>query len=91
MDELYSFIEEKKQNLRNNFSEQSKRQIVGYDIAFDKSRKKIQNLVDSSPRDSRYYSDAYPFIREYFMLVYTLQKIKVILIRLMALCLYFKM
>ena len=27
-----------------------KRQIVGYDIAFDKSRERIQKLVDSSPK-----------------------------------------
>ena len=33
--------------------------MVGYKIAFDKSRKKIQNLVDSSPKSDRYYSDIY--------------------------------
>ena len=37
-----------------------KRQIVGYDIALDKSRKRIQNLVDSSPKANKYYSDSYP-------------------------------
>ena len=36
-----------------------KRQIVGYDIAFDKSRERIQKLVDSSPKAEYYYSDAY--------------------------------
>ena len=36
-----------------------KRQIVGYDIAFDKSRERIQKLVDSSPKADYYYSDAY--------------------------------
>ena len=36
-----------------------KRQIVGYDIAFDKSRERIQKLVDSSPKADHYYSDAY--------------------------------
>ena len=41
-----------------------KRQIVGYDIAFDKSRKRIQNLVDSSTKADRYYSDAYPVYSE---------------------------
>ena len=41
-----------------------KRQIVGYDIAFDKSRNRIQNLVDSSPKADRYYSDAYPAYSE---------------------------
>jgi len=40
-----------------------KRQIVGYDIAFDKSREKIQQLVDRSPKALRYYSDAYPLLR----------------------------
>ena len=36
-----------------------KRQIVVYDIAFDKSRERIQKLVDSSPKADYYYSDAY--------------------------------
>ena len=35
------------------------RQIVGYDIAFDKSRERIQKLVDNSPKAKYYYSDAY--------------------------------
>ena len=36
-----------------------KRQIVGYDIAFDESRERIQKLVDSSPKADHYYSEAY--------------------------------
>lgn len=41
-----------------------KRQIVGYDIAFDKNRERIQRLVDNSPKASKYYSDAYPVYSE---------------------------
>ena len=41
-----------------------KRQIVGYDIAFDKSRKRIQNLVDSFPKANKYYSVSYPAYSE---------------------------
>ena len=41
-----------------------KRQIVGYDIAFDRSRERIQRLVDNSPKASKYYSDAYPVYSE---------------------------
>ena len=41
-----------------------KRQIVGYDIAFDKSRKRIQNLVNSSAKANKYYSDSYPAYSE---------------------------
>ena len=41
-----------------------KRQIVGYDIAFDKSRKRIQNLVDSSSKANKYYSVSYPAYSE---------------------------
>ena len=37
-----------------------KRQIVGYDIAFDRSQERIQKLVDNSAKASKYYSDAYP-------------------------------
>ena len=36
-----------------------KRQILGYDIAFDRSRERIQKLVDKSVKASKYYSDAY--------------------------------
>ena len=36
-----------------------KRQILGYDIAFDRSRERIQKLVDNSVKASKYYSDAY--------------------------------
>ena len=35
------------------------RQIIGYDIALDRSRERIQRLVDSSAKASKYYSDAY--------------------------------
>ena len=31
----------------------------GYDIAFDKSRERIQKFADSSPKAAHYYSDAY--------------------------------
>ena len=36
-----------------------KRQIVVYDIAFDRNRERIQKLVDKSAKASKYYSDAY--------------------------------
>ena len=35
------------------------REIVGFDIAFDKSRERIQRLVDRSTKARQYYSDAY--------------------------------
>ena len=34
-------------------------QIVGCDVAFDKSRERIQRLVDRSVKARQYYSDAY--------------------------------
>ena len=37
-----------------------KRQIVGYDIAFDKSRKRIQNPVDYFSKANKHYSNSYP-------------------------------
>ena len=53
MDELYSFVERKKQNLRMTLGSRDKRQIVGYDLAFDKSKERIQHLVDCSPKASK--------------------------------------
>ena len=41
-----------------------KRQISGYEIAFDRSRERIQKLVDNSAKSSKYYSDAYPAYAE---------------------------
>ena len=35
------------------------REIVGFDISFDKSRDRIQRLVDRSVKARQYYSDAY--------------------------------
>ena len=35
------------------------REIIGFDIAFDKSRERIQRLVDRSVKALQYYSDAY--------------------------------
>ena len=42
------------------------RQIIDYDIAFDKSRELIQRLVDRSMKASRYYSNAYPVYTEVY-------------------------
>ena len=42
----------------------NKRQILGYEIAFDRSRERIQKLVDNSAKASKYYSDAYPVYAE---------------------------
>ena len=33
--------------------------IVGFDVAFDKSRERIQKIVDSSPKANFYYTDGY--------------------------------
>ena len=35
------------------------RQIVGYDVAYDKGWERIQKLVDKAPKAYSYYSDAY--------------------------------
>ena len=64
MDELYSFIERKNKIYVMILVIGDKRQIVGYDIEFDRSKEKIQTLVDNSPKASKYYSDAYPVYSE---------------------------
>ena len=35
------------------------RLIVGFDVAFDKSRERIQSIVDKSPDADVYYTDGY--------------------------------
>ena len=35
-------------------------EILGYDIARDRSLQRIQNLVDNSPKAEFYFSDAFP-------------------------------
>ena len=62
MDELYSFVERKNRIYVMTLVSRDKRQIVGYDIAFDKSKERIQRLVDNSPKAIQYYSDAYPLL-----------------------------
>ena len=59
MDKLYSFIERKNKIYVMTLVSRDKRQIVGYDIAFDRSQERIQKLVDNSAKASKYYSDAY--------------------------------
>ena len=39
---------------------------MGYDIAFDKSRERIQQLADNSPKARQYYSDSYSAYKEIY-------------------------
>ena len=59
MDELYSFVERKNRFYAITLVSRDTREIVGFDIAFDKSRERIQRLVDRSVKARQYYSDAY--------------------------------
>ena len=59
MDELYSFIERKNRFYAITLVSRDTREIVGFDIAFDKSRERLQRLVDRSVKVHQYYSDAY--------------------------------
>ena len=40
------------------------RKLIGFDIAWDKSTERLQNLVDNSPRAKQYHSDGYISYRE---------------------------
>ena len=52
MDELYSFVERKNRIYVMTLVSRDKRQILGYDIALDKSRERIQKLIDNSAKAS---------------------------------------
>lgn len=65
LDELYWFIERKpRTDTRENtyvmtMVSRKPRQIVGFDVAFDKSPERIQRIVDGSAPAKRYYSDGW--------------------------------
>jgi len=65
LDELYWFIERKaKTETRENvylltMVSRKPRQIVGFDVSFDKSSQTIQSMVDEAPPASLYFTDGY--------------------------------
>ena len=65
LDELYWFIKRKaRTKTRENvylmtMVSRNPRQIVGFDVAFDKSPERIQRIVDSAPESERYCTDGY--------------------------------
>ena len=65
MDELYHFIKYKptKETRENIYVmtlvSRKPRQIVGFDVAEDKSPERLQNMVDSAPEADNYCTDGY--------------------------------
>ena len=65
MDELYWFVGQKaKSETRENtyiitMVSRTPRQIVGFDVAFDKSPQRIQSIVDNAPAAEKYCTDGY--------------------------------
>ena len=65
MDELYHFIEykpthETRENVHvMTLISRNPRQIVGFDVAKDKSPERLQDMVDSAPEAENYATDGY--------------------------------
>ena len=65
LDELYWFIERKMNTkTRENvylmtMVSRKPRQIVGFDVAYDKSPERIQRIVDNAPEAQQYCTDGY--------------------------------
>ena len=65
MDELYWYVFHKPRTAtRENvylmtIVSRNPRQIVGFDVAYDKSPERIQNMVDASPPAEKYCTDGY--------------------------------
>ena len=65
LDELYWFAGKKgTSETRENvylitMISRNPRLIVGFDVAYDKSRERIQSIVDNSPEADFYYTDGY--------------------------------
>ena len=60
MDELFTFKERKTPIHIMALVNRKTREILGYDIAHDRSLQRIQNLVDNDPKAKFYFSDAFP-------------------------------
>ena len=60
MDELFDYIKGKNRTYVITLVTRKPRQIVGFDVAYDKSEERIQKIVDSSIKAKHYYSDANP-------------------------------
>jgi IS1 family transposase len=65
MDELYWFVFRKPKTATGEniylttLVSRSPRQIVGFDIAYDKTPERIQKIVDNAPNAEAYYTDGY--------------------------------
>jgi IS1 family transposase len=65
LDEMYWFIGKKpRSKTRENtyiitMVSRNPRQIVGFDVAFDKSPQRIQRMVDSAPAAQKYFTDGW--------------------------------
>ena len=65
LDELYWFVERKPKSETGKNAyimlavSREPRQIVGFDVAFDKSPSRIQSIVDNAPPAKVYYTDGY--------------------------------
>lgn len=65
LDELYWFIEHKntKKECKNIYVitmvSRQPRQIIGFDVAFDKTSQRIQNIIDNAPEAEKYCTDGY--------------------------------
>jgi len=65
LDELYWFVFHKpRTNTRENIYlmtmvSRNPRQIVGFDVAYDKSSQRIQTIIDTSPPAKKYCTDGY--------------------------------
>jgi len=65
LDELYWYIQAKPRTKTNEnvylltMVSRSPRQIVGFDVAFDKSPARIQKMVDAAPSARNYFTDGF--------------------------------
>ena len=63
LDELYWFVERKSRTKTHEnvylmtMVSREPRQIVGFDVAFDKSPNRIQSIVDNAPEAKKYCTD----------------------------------
>lgn len=66
MDKLFSFIKDKKHDLRDMHSYCKTHCILGWKVVWERTQKMIQQMIDQTQKTKRYFSDAFSTYAELY-------------------------